>query len=277
MIKQLKTILGRYVKKKKIVTEIPERAITNETDNYDISVRKYKNIPLYTEEEMEKAPIDDSDEVRYECLGRQVINGYVGLYKGKWIVGRRRDGCIVKTCKDLLFDSLDPEKEKRNRYILEVQNKALLGEDIANEIFCKFTYDIEKQDIFALHVTLEREYVENEIIEDSGTYGGIHFVHIDNIDLCANKENTYYGNKIALLKPISDEVYYEYMEDTFVGNKVYITKVMYLSSVETWKYLSQLTVSLREHKEKLCQYLKGLENLLPEEDYTSSIKFIEEL
>ena len=37
MIKQLKTILGRYVKKKKIVTEIPERAITNETDNYDIS------------------------------------------------------------------------------------------------------------------------------------------------------------------------------------------------------------------------------------------------
>ena len=38
MIKQLKTILGRYVKKKKIVTEIPERAITNETDNYDISV-----------------------------------------------------------------------------------------------------------------------------------------------------------------------------------------------------------------------------------------------
>ena len=80
MIKQLKTILGRYVKKKKIVTEIPERAITNETDNYDISVRKYKNIPLYTEEEMEKAPIDDSDEVRYECLGRQVINGYVGLY-----------------------------------------------------------------------------------------------------------------------------------------------------------------------------------------------------
>lgn len=129
----------------------------------------------------------------------------------------------------------------------------------------------------ALHVTLEREYVENEIIEDSGTYGGIHFVPIDNIDLCANKGNTYYGNKIALLKPISDEVYYEYMEDTFVGNKVYITKVMYLSSVETWKYLSQLTVSLREHKEKLCQYLKGLENLLPEEDYTSSIKFIEEL
>ena len=163
MIKQLKTILGRYVKKKKIVTEIPERAITNETDNYDISVRKYKNIPLYTEEEMEKAPIDDSDEVRYECLGRQVINGYVGLYKGKWIVGRRRDGCIVKTCKDLLFDSLDPEKEKRNRHILEVQNKALLGEDIANEIFCKFTYDIEKQDIFALHVTLEREYVKMKL------------------------------------------------------------------------------------------------------------------
>ena len=126
-------------------------------------------------------------------------------------------------------------------------------------------------------MTLEREYVENEIIEDSGTYGGIHFVPIDNIDLCANKGNTYYGNKIALLKPISDEVYYEYKEDTFVGNKVYITKVMYLSSVETWKYLSQLTVSLREHKEKLCQYLKGLENLLPEEDYTSSIKFIEEL
>ena len=48
---------------------------------------------------------------------------------------------------------MSTEKEKRNRHILEVQNKALLGEDIANEIFCKFTYDIEKQDIFALHVT----------------------------------------------------------------------------------------------------------------------------
>ena len=55
-----------------------------------------------------------------------------------------------------------------------------------------------------------------------------------------NKGNTYYGNKIALLKPISDEVYYEYMEDTFVGNKVYVTKVMYLSSVETWKYFESV-------------------------------------
>lgn len=47
--------------------------------------RRYRNIPLYTEEEMEAAIIDDSEETRYACLGRQAINGYVGIYKDIWM------------------------------------------------------------------------------------------------------------------------------------------------------------------------------------------------
>ena len=160
---------------------------------------------------------------------------------------------------------------------MDLQNKALLGEDIQNEMFCKFTYDLEKQEEFAIHVTLVKEYIENEIIEDTGDYGGIHFVSINDIGLCADSRYTYYGNKIALIKPICDEVYYEYVDRTFVGKKVYVEKVMYLDKVETWGYLSQRFTSIKNNKSILCQYLKGLNELIAEEDYADCIKFIEGL
>lgn len=249
----------------------------DEAKNQDLNSRKYRNIPLYTEEEMRNALIDDSDEVTKGCLGRQALNGYVGIYKDKWVVGRRRDGQIIKSCKPLLFEDKYTNIEERNKHILGVQNKALLGEDIQNEIFCKFTYDLEKQEKFAIHVTLEQEYIENEIIEDAGDYGGIHFVSIDDIGLCADSRYTYYGNKIALIRPICGEVYYEYTDGIFVGKKVYVEKVMYLDKVETWGYLSQRFTSIKNSKSVLCQYLKGLDELIAEENYEECIRFIEKL
>lgn len=276
MINQIKNIIGKHREQHGRVTEKQENITAYKCDDEEKSQRKYRSIPLYTDKEMKNAVIDDSDEVTQECVGRQAINGYVGFYKNKYVVGRRRDGCIVKTCKPLLFDALY-SKEERMGLILKVQNRALLGEDLENEIFCKFTYDLENQHIFASHVTLNRDYVENEVMEDSGTYGGIHFVAIENIDLCADNRNTYYGNKIALIKTIKGEVYYEYMKDTFVGNKVYVEKVMYLKDVETWQYLNERFTSIKKHKETLCRYLQGLNELIPDENYMASIKFVEKL
>lgn len=276
MIKQIKSIIEKDRKQYEKMIEKQENLTEYKCDNDKKLQRKYRNIPLYTDKEMKNAVVDDSDEVTKECVGRQAINGYVGLYKNKYIVGRRRDGSIVKTCEPLIFDALY-SKEKRMGLILKVQNRALLGEDLENEIFCKFTYDLENQHIFASHVTLNRDYVENEVMEDSGTYGGLHFVSFENIDACADIRDTYYGNKIALIKTIKGEVYYEYKEDTFVGNKVYVKKVMHLKDVETWQYLSERFTSIREHKEALCRYLHELNELIPDENYMASIKFVEKL
>ena len=73
--------------------------------------------------------------------------------------------------------------------------------------------------------------MEDEIIEDGGTYGGLHFVQLAHIEICLDSRNTYYGNKIALIEPIDSEVYYEYMKNVFVGKKVYVSKVMNLYEV----------------------------------------------
>lgn len=275
MFNKIKDILKKCFKLTNVgVRNTPEN---DEAVQEDLKDRKYRNIPLYTKEEMQNAIIDDSDEVTRGCLGRQALNGYVGIYEDKWRVGRRRDGRIVKSCKPLLFENSNLDIEKNYRHIRTVQNRALLGNTMQNEMFCKFTYDLEMQDKFAVHVTLEKEYIEHEIIEDAGDYCGIHFTSINDIDLCADNKYTYYGNKIALIKPLCDEVYYEYMDGVFEGRKVYVEKVMYMDKVETWEYLSQRFTSIKEKKSVLCQYLIGLAEWIPEDDYSSCITFLENL
>ncbi len=277
MFEKIKSTFKKYFQNN-IKNEIAVNGVKEVKQIKEINVkeRKYRNIPLYTEEEMKNALNDDSDNVRNKCLGRQALNGYVGIYMGKWIVGRRQDGQIVKACKPLLFEVTSADIEKRNNYILDVQRKALLGEDIQDEMFCKFTYDMENQDKFAIHVTLMREYIEGKIMEDAGDYGGIHFVSIDDIEICANSLDTYYGNKIALIRPVCGEVYYEYMQGVFVGKKVYVEKVMYLDNVQTWEYLNQKYTSIKKNTEVLCNYLKGLE-LIDGKNYKECIAFLEEL
>lgn len=237
--------------------------------------RRYRNIPLYTEEEMETAIIDDSEETRYACLGRQAINGYVGIYKDIWIVGRRRDGMIVKTSKPLSRGYTDIKKTKER--VLKLQNKALHGYEMQNEEFCKFTYDLENGEKFSTHVTLEREYVENEIMEDTGNYGGLYFTSIKTMELCAEHSNTFYGNKIAVIKPLPEEIYYECFNDAFVGRKVYVEKIMYMNEVETWEYLNQRFACLKDKKDVLCEYLKDLYQVIPEENYDDCIEYLEKL
>lgn len=119
--------------------------------------------------------------------------------------------------------------------------------------------------------------VDNEIIEDSGTYGGIHFVSINDINLCADSRNTFYGDKIALIKTICGEVYYEYMDGVFVWRKVYVEKVMYMDRVETWKYLSCRFKVIKDKMSILCQYLGKLDDLILEKDYSNCMKFLKNI
>lgn len=239
--------------------------------------RPYKCISLFTEEEMKTAEIVSDEEVVKDYIGRQALNGYVSLYKGKWVVGRNKYGEIVKTKENLLFESCPADIEERNGRISYTQNHALYGSDLCGEVFCKFTYDKKFQKDYAIHVELVKEYVEDEIIEDGGTYGGLHFVQLAHIEICLDSRNTYYGNKIALIEPIDSEVYYEYMKNVFVGKKVYVSKVMNLYEVETWKVLSEITPIIKEKKNIICEYLNGLETEIGHESYGECIDFVSKL
>ncbi|MGN0428533.1 MAG: hypothetical protein ACI4E2_00515 [Acetatifactor sp.] len=259
-----------YWKKRKAEKTIEDRKRSSEE-------RPYKCIPLYTEEEMKNAEIVSDDEVIKKYIGRQALNGYVGLYKGKWVVGRNKHGEIVKTKENLLFETFQTDIEKRNRRISYTQNHALYGEDLVGEIFCKFTYDKKFQKDYAIHVELVKEYAEAEVVEDGGAYGGIHFVPLGHIELCLDSRNTYYGNKIAFIEPIENEIYYEYMENVFAGKKVYVSKVMNLYEVETWRVLSEMTSIIKEKKDVVCAYLKGLEDEIGHESYGECIDFVSKL
>lgn len=238
--------------------------------------RPYKCIPIYTEEEMEAAKIDNSEDVLHKYIGRQALNGYVGLYKGEWVVGRNKTGEIVKTKERLLFESIQQNIMERNKRIEYTQNHALYGKDLAGEVFCKFTYDVERNEDFAIHVDLVHDYKEFEIKEDEGTYGGLHFVPLEHLDICLNFTNTYYGDKIALIEPIENEVYYEYMDNTFVGKKVYVSQIMKLCDVDTWRTLSKMAKCIPTNKEKICEYLKGLQNM-GYENYEDCIEYLSKM
>lgn len=259
-----------YWKKRKTERAIVERKLSSEG-------RPYKCIPLYTEEEMENAEIVSDEEVVKKYIGRQALNGYVSLYKNKWVVGRNKYGKIVKTKENLLFETFPTDIQKRNRRISYTQNHALYGDDLVGEIFCKFTYDKKFQNDYAIHVELVKEYVAAEIIEDGGAYGGIHFVPLSHIELCLDSRYTYYGNKIALIEPIENEIYYEYMKNIFVGNKVYVSKVMNLYEVETWSVLNGMIAVIKEKKDIICDYLKGLEDEIGHESYGDCIDFVSKL
>lgn len=259
-----------YWKKIKTESDVEDRICSSDG-------RPYKCIPLYTEAEMKNAEIVSDEEVIKKYIGRQALNGYVSLYKGKWVTGRNKYGEIVKTKENLLFETCLSDIEKRNRRISYTQNHALYGKDLVGEIFCKFTYDKKFQKDYAVHVELVKEYVESEVVEDGGTYGGIHFVPIRHIELCLDSRNTYYGNKIALIEPIDSEVYYEYMANVFVGKKVYVSKVMNLYEVETWRVLSEMTSMIKQKKNIICDYLRGLEEEIGHESYGQCIEFVSKL
>ncbi len=243
-------------------------------DESDIQRRAYKCIPLYTDDQMKVARIENNDEIIWNYIYRQALNGYVGLHDGKWIVGKYKEGELVKIEDKVFRGSLYDDIHKRMQYL---QNHAIYGYDLQNEIFCKFTYDKENQEKYAIHVELVNEYIEGEIMEDSGKFGGIHFVPISHIEGCLDNRNTYYGNKIAIIKPIEEEVYYEYMENVFVGKRVFVSSVMNLYEVTTWKRLCEMTNVIKEKKEEISAYLKGLEEKIGDEKYGECIEFLRNL
>ncbi len=265
-VKKVKSLLHYLIKTKR------GRNIAVTLENEE--KRPYKCIPLYTESEMENALVDNSDDVLNACIGRQAKNGYVSRYKEEWVVGRNRSGNIVKTKEKLLHESCEMHIKIRNRRIWYTENHALYGKDLKKEMFCKFTYDIENQKKFSTHVELVKEYKEAEIIEDSGVYGGIHFVPLEHIEICLDCVPTCYGNKIALIEPLEDEVYYEYDENVFVGNKVFVSKVMELNNVETWKNLDEMTNSVKKNKEMIYTYLKKLNDEIDCGNYEESMNFV---
>ena len=277
MRKWWKAITEYTFKKRRIQDDVARIGDNFRDDNSSTKeLRPYKCIPVYSENDMEQAVVDNSDETKNEYIGRQALNGYASLYNEEWVVGKNRMGQIVKTNEMLLFEMFESDKEERNQRILYTQNHALYGTDLYDEVFCKFTYDIVDQNKYSIHTELKCEYKENEVIEDCGHYGGLHFVPLEHIELCLEHRNTLYGNKMVLLKPIKDEVYYEYMENVFVGKKVFVLRVMSLRDVETWREIVTMTECIKKNKTDIIAYLKELEKK-DNISYEESMKYISEL
>lgn len=242
-----------------------------------LKTRPYKSIPKYTDKEMESAVVVDNEDLIRYYLSRQALNGYVGVYKDNWIVGRNNLGKIIKVQVERYQAIMCRRLDEISSAISYTQNHALLGGDLKGELFCKLTYDKAYQDFYATHVDLVNEYIEAQVINDGGKYGGLHFIPMSKFEACLEHNKTYYGNKIAIITPIEDEVYYEYKDNLFIGDKVYVSKVMYLNKVKTWIELSKMTTVIKEKKVVICDYLKDLENDLCLEKYGDCIEYLKKL
>lgn len=82
---------------------------------------------------------------------------------------------------------------------------------------------------------LEKEYVEEEVYEDFGTYNGLHFSDLQYLETCLEHSSTFYGNKIVIVEPIDECVYYQYLENVYIGRKINILKVYYMDDIDTWR------------------------------------------
>lgn len=235
------------------------------TDVCDEEVFSY--IPKYSKEDFENAKIDNSDGTKH-LLFRQMFNGYVS-YFDDWLVGRNEQGEIVKTQEILKYES-----PSRKESIDKVQSKAQYGRQMLSNKYCKFTHLVSDGDTFAFHVELVKDYVENEVYSDCGHYGGIHFVPINKIEACANHNPTHYGNKVAIIRPLPDEVYYKYLDDVYEGDKVYVEKIMDLDNVATWEYLNSITESIKSNKSIFIDYLETMPDA---KIYSACISYIRSL
>ena len=135
-----------------------------------------------------------------------------------------------------IFEKSEEDVEKRERRICYTQSHALYGKDLKGKKFCKFTYEIKNQKLYSIHTNLVREYKEAEIMVDCGFYGGLHFVELDNLSICLNYLATFYGDRIALIRLIDDEVYYEYNENMYVENRLYHALHSFLTVPSIFRY-----------------------------------------
>lgn len=50
---------------------------------------------------------------------------------------------------------------------------------------CHIMNEVNMKD-YAVHVELVKEYVESEVMEDGGKFGGIYFVPLSHMEVCLN-------------------------------------------------------------------------------------------
>ena len=237
----------------------------------------YHTIPLFTKEEMESAEIATDKELIYN-LYRQILNGFAGHYQDKWLIGTAEGGMIMKVGYDVYSKcygkyGLNEAIDK----IEQTQSRARYGKELNKDKdrYCKLSYDLKDQMIFATHVTLTKEYTENEVYEDTGTYGGIHFGSLKHFEDCLDFQYTSYGNKLIMIKPIEDSVYYNYMSNAYVGKKVYVEKVLYLDDPVTWEYLNNLDDGLiKRLNHEILAYLQNLAELDKKRNYRDVISYV---
>ncbi len=228
-------------------------------------------IPLYSKKEMRSASETNDENVIRNYLYRQALNGYVGIYKNKWLIGKGVDGQLVKIDLDLFSSEINDLSNK----VLRTQSKAKYGYELKDHIYCKLSYDLKDQNLFATHVKLENEYTEGRIYNDSGIYGGLHFSDLENFEECLQYKSTFYGNKIVILEPLAEFVYYQYMGNVYIGEKIMVLKVSYMDDVDTWKQFSSLYGSIIKNKrECILEYLENLKKKDKDRDYKNAMTYI---
>lgn len=221
---------------------------------------------------MRRAKVVNDNDIFYQWIYRQAINGYAGIYKNEWLVGRYTSNQIIKVhYSEFLSKGSFLEIQEK---IDMTRSKAVSGLKLKKMACCKFTYDITNQNLFSIHTNLEKNYCENEMAEDCGHYGGLHFVTMNNVNACFEHGHTAYGNKIAIIQPCDDAIYYEYMEGVFIGNRVYVQKIMKMSEIATWMYMLEQSAYLKENSNIVIEYLEHLNCLEKTKKYNAAINYI---
>ncbi|MBD5507432.1 MAG: hypothetical protein HDR05_05160 [Lachnospiraceae bacterium] len=227
-------------------------------------------IPLYSAKEMKSARKTNDENEIWDYLYRQAINGYIGIYK-KWLIGKGIGGRLVKI--DLESDPFDIN-DLADR-VMKTQSKARYGYELNNQVYCKLSYDLKDQDLFSRHVNLKKEYIEGEIYEDFGTYNGLHFSDLDHFEMCLEHSRTFYGNKIVILEPVDEGVYYQYMNNVYIGRKIKILRVNYMDDIDTWRQLESLQRNIIEDKKSyILNYLEDLREIDIDREYENVIEYV---
>lgn len=263
MIQSIIDFLISLTKKSKSVPTLENEEL-GQSDEFHV-------IPLYSEEEMRCAEETSDENIIGGYLYRQALNGYVGIFNNQWLVGRGMNGQLVKAPLKSLAQTICNPEDKVKR----TQSHAKYGCELKGKVYCKLSYDLCDCELFSTHVCLEREYVEGEIYEDCGNYGGLHFSDIEHFEACLEHRYTFYGNKIIIVEPLNECVYYNYMDNVYVGNKIEVKRVLYMDTIETWKQLVQLHKNIIiDKRDCILNYLEDLSKIDTKRNYQEVISYI---
>lgn len=120
-----------FEKRKSIRTERVDDKKAKQSEDFHV-------IPLYSVKEMKSARKTNDENVIWDCLYRQAINGYVGIYK-KRLVGKGIDGKLLKIdLKSNPFGINDLTGR-----VSRTQSKARYGYELKNQVYCKLSYDLK--------------------------------------------------------------------------------------------------------------------------------------